>query len=186
MKKILITAISLGLSFNASAFFSVKNLEKTALDKVKEAQKSQKTKSDPNTCANFSGKWKGVCALNGKKEEDTLNIQQYNCAEIIFLREHGESQRYDLTGVGLENSGKTGFFSGLGILMGAKWSADNKVVQAEGLALINSPFLPSPHTMKISAQMLMDGTDLVTFSKVEGNSQPENDGERNCRFTKNQ
>lgn len=181
MKTILASIFITAISLNASAFFSVGKFE--AMAKKKAMSSSQgKRSTAADSCANFSGKWKGVCEINGEKTSQSTTIDQAGCFGISITGEDGKSLSFDLTGMGMLNTSSSGVLFSLGYIMAGKWSSDKQVIQLEIAALINSPFLPSPNPLRASSQAMLDNGELVVFTKTEGAT--EGNGDMTCRYAK--
>ncbi len=166
--------------------------QKSALRLVEKARhtKLAQTKSAPKitTCADLAGTWDGDCIKDdGTSEKSKIKITQSQCMSLkvktlIPYEEDAIDISVDMTGVGVTNYSTSSALASVGASVAGRWNTDGTIAQIEMIALVNSPFLTAPQTMKQSSQLLLDGSALVQFMKGEGFL--ENSGDRTCKYLK--
>lgn len=178
MKKLLVTqiAIMMMISAQSHAFYPGFQSLKKKLETTKQVQMKKKKVS--NTCANFNGDWVGTCVEDGVKGSKEMSVVQEegDCMSIEIFDDN-----FELTGQYQKSENSSGVFGAMNVALSSQWNTDQTAILFKGTILFSSAFLGSQNAT-IDAQVMYDGAELVTFTKVIGNF--DGPKEISCRLSK--
>lgn len=180
MKKGFFTLAFLMSSYSL-AFIPNLGADKKIIQKINNSSQTS-VKKTMATCSQFSGQWEGTCEIAGKKETKQLSIVQPDCMTLKYSQPGEESIDLSMGPSNMISENQMKSYYSMNKALSASWSSDGSVLQIVVSAMISSPLISTPRNVRISAQLLLDGTDLMMLSRADGAD--DGNGEVVCRYSK--